>query len=103
MVKEECKYPLYFTLDIKQAYKANKTPLEYIKVMGEKLINLHVNDKNDKNICLLPGDGDVDFSELKKGLMAVEYKGNAIIEVYNENFITYDEIKKSKLFLMSVL
>ena len=103
MVKEKCKYPLFFTLDLKQAYKANKFPKDYINVMGNELINLHINDKDEDNVCLLPGNGDIDYTILSKELSDIGYKGNAIIEVYNENFKTYDELKKSKKLLMNVL
>jgi len=103
MIKEKCKYPLFFTLDLKQAYKANKLPKDYINIMGKELVNLHVNDKDDENICLLPGKGEVDYNVLSKELSEIGYAGNAIIEVYNENFKTYDEIKKAKKFLLDVL
>ena len=103
MIKEKCRYPLFFTLDLKQDYKANKFPRDYIKIMGKELINLHINDRDEENVCLLPGHGDIDYTILSKDLYEIGYKGNAIIEVYNENFKTYDEIKKSKKLLMSVL
>lgn len=103
MIKEKCKYPLFFTLDLKQAYKANKFPIDYINIMGKELVNLHINDRDKENVCLLPGHGDIDYNILGKELSGIGYKGNAIIEVYNENFKNYDEIKKSKKLLMSVL
>ncbi|MBC8063159.1 MAG: sugar phosphate isomerase/epimerase [Clostridiaceae bacterium] len=103
MIKEKCKYPIFFTLDLKQAYKANKVPLEYINLMGKELVNLHINDKDEEHVCLLPGNGNIDYSILSKELSEIGYNGNAIIEVYNENFLTYDEIIKSKKLLMNVL
>ena len=41
MIKENCKYPVYFTLDIKQAYKAGIKPEKYIDVMGKNMVNFH--------------------------------------------------------------
>jgi len=102
-IKERCRYPLFFTLDLKQAYKANKLPTDYINIMGTELVNLHINDRNEGHVCLLPGNGDIDYALLSKSLLGVGYKGNAIIEVYNENFKTYEEIKKSKELLMSIM
>ena len=35
-LSEECKYPIYFTLDLKQAYKANVSIEKYIKGYGQQ-------------------------------------------------------------------
>lgn len=98
MLKEECKSEIYFTLDIKQAYKAGVDPLKYIAIMGESLKNLHLNDRDDNHVCLLPGRGNVDFGSIKEGLEAVNYSGSGIIEVYKENYSTYEDIYKAKNF-----
>jgi sugar phosphate isomerase/epimerase len=98
MLKEECKSPVYFTVDIKQAYKAGISPLKYINVMGDRLKNLHLNDRDDKHVCLLPGQGNVDFSSIKQGLNAINYSGSGIIEVYRENYSTYEDIFAAKKF-----
>lgn len=98
MLKEECKSEIYFTLDIKQAYKAGVDPLKYIGVMGKDLKNLHLNDRDDNHVCLLPGHGNVDFGSIKEGLEAVNYCGSGIIEVYKENYSTYEDIYIAKNF-----
>lgn len=101
-IKEKCKYPVYFTLDIKQAYKAFIPPTDYLKVMGENLMNLHLNDKDRSNICLLPGCGDVDFYNLKLELNKIKYKGIGIIEVYRDNFDSPKELIKSREYLEGI-
>lgn len=98
-VKENSKYPIYFTLDVKQAYKAGLNPMDYLKIMGKGLKNLHINDRNDNSVCLLPGNGNVDFNLLKQELENIEYDGAGIIEVYKENYKDLSEIKKSKDYL----
>ena len=103
MVKENCKYPLYFTFDIKQAYKASIEPEKYINIMGKDLVNLHVNDRDIDHVCMLPGVGEVDYYAISKALNNVGYKGNAIIEVYRENFNSIKEVIKSKKLLASIL
>ena len=103
MIKENCKYPINFTFDIKQAYKANIEPEKYIYTMGKELINFHVNDRDENHLCLLPGNGTVDYSSISEALKKVGYDGNAIIEVYRENYDTAEEIIESKIFLKSVL
>ncbi|AJA48747.1 AP endonuclease [Clostridium pasteurianum DSM 525 = ATCC 6013] len=98
-LKDNCRYPLYFTLDIKQAYRAGVNPLEYLNIMDKDLINFHINDRNDIYSCLLPGDGDVDFQSIFSKIKSLNYKGNAIMEVYSNNYTSYEDIKKSKRYL----
>lgn len=95
-LKENCKYDLFFTFDIKQAYRANIEPAEYINVMGGKLVNFHINDKSKEKTCLLPGRGDVDYSNIMGLLNKNNYSGNGIIEVYRENYTSYEELKECK-------
>lgn len=101
-IKEHSKYPIYFTLDIKQAYKAGLTPIDYLKVMNKNLKNLHINDRDDNSICLLPGHGDVNFQSLKQDLDEVGYNGVGIIEVYRENYKDLSELKRSKEYLEEI-
>lgn len=103
LLNEECKYPVYYTLDIKQAYKAFIEPEKYIEAMGKNIINFHVNDRDKEHICLLPGKGDVDYGKIISLLHSMEYDGMAIIEVYRENYTYYNEIFESKEFLLKLL
>lgn len=103
MIKERCKYPVKFTLDIKQSYKAMLDTQSYIEVMGESLVNLHINDRDENNICLLPGKGNVDYKKLFCELKEIRYKGNMIIEVYNNNFKLLSELKEAKEYLTKKL
>lgn len=96
---EKCKYPIYFTLDIKQSYRASVPIDEYLKVMNGRLVNLHLNDKDEKSLCKLPGRGKVDFKGLFLKLKDMNYKGPGVIEVYSENYDKYDEIIESRDFL----
>ena len=100
MLKENCKYPVYFTLDIKQAYKAGVEPDKYIDVIGTNMINFHINDKDKDNICLLPGKGEVDYKKLSCKLKEIGYNKIGIIEVYSDNYIDLAEISSAKKFLM---
>lgn len=99
MLMEKCKYPIHFTLDLKQAYKAGTEPEEYMKIIGKKLVNLHINDKDEGNICLLPGKGNVDYDHIFQLLRAVEYDGTATIEVYRENYKSYNQIENARKYL----
>lgn len=98
-LKDQVKEPLKFTLDIKQAVKARKSPYEYLDVFGEDLFNLHLNDHNEEFSCLLPGDGDFDFDTLFKEVTKLGYTGPGIIEVYRENYENIHELVESKKLL----
>lgn len=99
-IKEKCKYPLYFTLDIKQAYKGGTNPEDYINIMKRDIVNFHINDRDKDNVCLLPGKGEVDYKKIFCKLKEMSYNGIGIIEVYSNNYLNYDEIIDSKNFLM---
>jgi sugar phosphate isomerase/epimerase len=103
ILKENCKYPLYFTLDIKQAYKSGIAPSKYIDIMGKKISNFHINDRDEEHSCLLPGKGNVNYLELVNNLKKIGYNGKGIIEVYSENYKCYDDLIKAKEFLNKVL
>jgi sugar phosphate isomerase/epimerase len=92
LLNDCCKYPIYYTLDIKQAYKALIEPERYIDIMGKNIVNFHVNDRDDSHICLLPGKGTVDYGKIVSKLKGMEYDGMAIIEVYRENYSSYSEL-----------
>ncbi|MBC2579823.1 sugar phosphate isomerase/epimerase [Clostridium sp. DJ247] len=100
-IKEKCKYPLHFTLDIKQAYKANIDPEKYINLMGKSMVNFHINDRDMNNSCLLPGKGEVDYKKMFCKLKEIGYNGIGIIEVYSDNYLNFNEIIKSKEMLCS--
>ncbi len=84
-----------FTLDIKQAFKGGEDAYAVAEAMGDAIVNFHVNDRDDDHICLLPGEGTVDYDRLQKILSANHYDGPALIEVYRHNFQNNTEIKRS--------
>lgn len=88
-----------FTLDIKQAHKGGSDPYEVCRSMGGSVVNFHVNDYDDQNICLLPGAGVVDHKRIFQTLNSNGYDGPAIIEVYRSNFESLDDIVRSKQYL----
>lgn len=99
LLSKGCKYPVYFTLDLKQAYKANVSIEKYIKVMGNNIVNLHINDRDEKFPCLLPGKGTLNYENISIELNNVKYSGKGIIEVYSNNYLNYEELTKAKDFV----
>jgi sugar phosphate isomerase/epimerase len=98
-LKDSVKGPLKFTLDVKQAVKAGHSPYEYLDIYGEDLANLHLNDNDVGNTCLLPGRGTFDLESLVKKVKNLGYKGPGIIEVYKENYESLDDLVTSMRYL----
>ena len=71
-----------FTLDIKQAMRANGDPIAFVHAMGDRLCNVHVCDWKDDGTLCLPGEGMFDFDALFAALKEVEYDGPVIMEPY---------------------
>ena len=90
-----------FTFDIKQAFKGGQDAYAVAEAMGDAVVNFHVNDRNDEHICLLPGEGTVDYSRIQKILSGNGYNGPVLIEVYRYNFKNNAEIKRSFDYLQS--
>ena len=92
-----------FTLDLKQARRASFNYLEYLGIFKEKLLNIHISDANEKSDCLLPGEGNVDFSAVLREIKRTGYDGDFIIEVYNEAISGMQNLKKSVDFMKGIL
>lgn len=90
---------LYYTLDVKQAAQSDYEPSEYVKYTEGKLQNVHVCDyikTNDRGIIpTLPFKGDLYFDSLKQALAKVNYTGAMMLEVYTNNYSSYDELLSS--------
>lgn len=80
-------------LDIKQAKQSGIDVYEYLEKMGDRLANVHLCDYNEEGKLALPGNGTFDFTRLFYTLLKMGYKGDAMIEVYPENYTTYDQLE----------
>ena len=90
---------VFFTFDIKQAMQTGYEPMEFLKHMGDRVINVHAIDyKLDKTLTL-PGKGIFDFDGLGKQLKAIDYRGHVFLEVYRENYKDYEDLARSLKFL----
>ncbi len=92
-----------FTLDIKQAFKGEQDPYALAEAMGDAVVNFHVNDRDDQHICMLPGQGTVDYRRIGEILKRNRYSGPALIEVYRSNFEDRQEIADAKKYLENKL
>ncbi len=94
---------LGFTLDLKQARRADTPWEDYLDAVEGKLVNLHINDYNAEQTCLLPGRGVVDYAALFRALQQAGYHRQAILEVYSGDYTDYKELKESGAYLKKFL
>ena len=93
---------IYFTLDIKQAMQAGYNAIDFVKIMGKRLINIHAIDFDKDGKLTLPGRGIFNFQALSRELKAIDYKGEIFLEVYRNNYEQYKELRESLDFLESI-
>lgn len=91
------------TLDIKQAMQSGYSYLDYIKDIGQSLSTVHLCDYDDNNNLTIPGKGTFDYDTLFKTLMDNGYQGDCILELYSNDYETFDEVKRSYEYLQDKL
>ncbi|MCX7615174.1 MAG: sugar phosphate isomerase/epimerase [Clostridiales bacterium] len=94
---------LRFTLDVKQAIRSGQTVESYLEAMGNSLTNIHICDYNATDTCLLPGRGEMNFSNFFEKLKNNKYKNDVIIEVYSANYVHKNDIMQSGKLLQSIV
>ena len=86
---------LRYTLDIKQARRAGRDWKEFIDAVGDRIVNVHINDFSAEQTCLLPGAGSMDYADFFSRLRGVGYDGHTLIEVYRSNFTDRAELARA--------
>lgn len=86
---------LRYTLDIKQAHRAGEHWKTFMEAIGDRLVNVHINDFSEKESCLLPGEGQMDYETFFYELKKLGYQGSTIIEVYRSNFSEKAQIERA--------
>ena len=86
---------LRYTLDIKQAYRAGRNWKEFVDTVGDRIVNVHINDFSEEQSCLVPGAGCMDYADFFSALRRVGYDGHALIEVYRSNFASEGELARA--------
>lgn len=88
---------LYFTLDIKQAAQSDYPVNSFLDDMGRRLKHVHLCDyKIDKEkgiIPVAPFEGEADFHMLRSRLNELNYDGCVMLEIYNNNYKDYADLK----------
>lgn len=98
-VTKNMKNDIYYTLDIKQAIRSGKSPFDYLKLYKQKLINVHINDAGYGFTCLLPGKGQMNLEGIIKHVKSINEDIPFIIELYRENYNTYEDLKIAKKYI----
>lgn len=84
-----------FTLDIKQCIRSGYSVTEISNAMDFKIKHIHISDHSPTADCLLPLNGDFNFTEFFNLFKEKGYDGDFIIEVYKNAYKDYSEIFKS--------
>ncbi len=90
-------------LDIKQAMQSKFDIYDYIDVMGDRLVNVHLCDFDEDGKLDTPGKGSFDFVRLFRALIDKGYQGPAIMELYAGNYQNYADIKEGRDYLQHCL
>lgn len=88
-----------FVLDIKQVLRKDASIEEMIQAMGRAIRHIHISDHMPDNDCLPPGQGVFDFPDFIKRMKEIGYKGDYIIEVYEDSFSDTKELIESMQYI----
>lgn len=88
--------------DVKQAVRAGYNPLDFAEKFKKDIVHIHISDHTENADCLPPGKGNFDFSKLIGIMNSVSYEGDYIIELYRENFVDENDLKKSLQYMESL-
>lgn len=91
-------------LDVKQARRAGYEPKEFIDIMKDNIVHVHLSDYSEKSDCIAPCEnGMFDFENLFSLLHKSGYTGKYIIELYSDGYMNRNEIKNSAKYLDAIL
>ncbi len=83
------------TLDIKQARQSGISYADFINEMAGDIVTVHLSDIDENGKMCLPGKGITDFMDLFNRLDDVGFNGALLLEVYKNDFETYDQLFQS--------
>lgn len=84
-----------FVLDTKQCLRSDIDVLKMVDAMGEDLKHVHISDNCSTKDCLPPGKGEFDFKAFSSKLKSYGFDGSVIIELYKNNYNSFDELFSS--------
>lgn len=94
-MKWQLKEKANFTLDIKQAVRADVNPFDMLDAMGDSLRHIHISDNDPDHACMLVGKGTFDFKAMAQKLKALNYSGAMVLEYYDFCYSEWQEVLDS--------
>ncbi len=82
-------------LDIKQARISGYPYQVYLEDMRESIAYVHLSDVDEAGKLCLPGKGRLDLDELIKRLLDVGFDGALLIEAYEKDYQSIEELKNA--------
>ncbi len=92
-----------FVLDIKQAFRCGLSAESVMEAMGDRIVHVHISDHTETLDCLPPGQGNVDYVNLLRGLQHRGYKGTLMLELYRHNFKDVHDLQSGARLLEGLL
>lgn len=102
MMKRELSDRARFVLDLKQVRRNKGDILQYAEALGDSIVHCHVSDASADCDCLPVGRGGFDFAELFRRMAAQGYSGSYIVELYRDNYGSFDELSESEKRLREI-
>lgn len=89
-------YPeMTFVLDVKQALRAGRDPLEYLEKLKNSIVHIHISDSDEGRNCLPIGMGKMDVPAFLQKLVDCGFSGCVLEEVYRDSFGEPQELCRS--------
>ena len=102
MMKDTIGDDFKVVLDVKQAHRAGFSPYDFIDLLGESIVHIHISDRNDEKDCIPPLKGVFDFKKLFETMENVGYTGRYIIELYEWSYDKPEEIAEAHSALIKL-
>ena len=76
----------HFVLDIKQAVRADESPVHMLHMLGSHICHVHISDHSDKGACLPIGAGTFKIRSFLEALYRYQPDCAVILELYRDNY-----------------
>ena len=90
-------------LDIKQCRRSSVSEWDFIRLLGDKIAQVHISDGLPGKDCMPPGEGRYDFGRLFGALQSAGYDESVVVELYHSGFSSFEQIERALLYLNTVL
>lgn len=94
---------LRYTFDVKQARRAGRSWEDYLPVVGNRLVNIHINDYDGERSCLLPGEGKMEYRPFFEYLRSIGYDAQVLVEVYASDFSEDSQFVRALRYLREIV